>query len=82
MLGLITADDPPVYVNTSNEAGDVQNRGHLLHHPRHAEAIKKRCDELGVEAVADVPGLKLAPAPGQPANLQQFLFKHLGVTAR
>jgi acetyl esterase/lipase len=51
MLGLITKDDPPVYVASFLPDTPPKDRGHANHHPRHSMAIKKRCDEAGVEAV-------------------------------
>ena len=78
MRGLISKDDPPVFLSTSQPGGEVTNRGHLLHHPRHAEAIQVRCKECGVQAIAQLPGLKIAPAADEPADLTAFLLKHLG----
>lgn len=80
MRGLITQDDPPVFVSTVNQpAGEVKNRGQLLHHPRHAQLVYDRCREVGVPAVANLPALNLKPGPAEPADLKEFLFKHLGV---
>lgn len=50
MLAQITQDDPPVFLYTSHPDGAIASRGHLLHHPDHARAVKQRCDELGVTA--------------------------------
>lgn len=77
MRGLITKDDPPVFLSTTQPGGDVSNRGHLLHHPKHAEAIQIRCRECGVAAIAHLPGLKIEPAEGDPQDLTAFLLKHL-----
>lgn len=74
MLGLIRKGGSPVWLASSREDGAVQDRGHLLHHPRHAQAIKKRCDEVGVEAVLFRGG-----NAGADGDLFAFLFKHLGV---
>jgi hypothetical protein len=79
MHGLISSDDPPVFVSTPGPGGEVRNRGHLLHHPKHAEAILRRGQQVGVEVVANLPGLEIHPGPGQPKNLREFLFQHLGV---
>jgi hypothetical protein len=57
----------------------VQDRGQYLHHPKHAEAILKRCQEVGVPVVANLPGLKIAPPDHGPKELRAFLFQHLGV---
>ena len=79
MCGLMKKGAPPVFLSSTQHGGEVTDRGNYLHHPKHAEAIKKRCDELGVECVAQIPALKIKPASGGPQNLQEFLFKHLGV---
>jgi hypothetical protein len=81
MHGLISKDDPPVFLSTSQPGGEVQNRGHLLHHPKHAEAIWKRCRETGLPALANLPGLGIKPGPDDPQDLRAFLFKHLRVGA-
>ena len=80
MRGLISKDDPPVFLNSGMPGGDITSRGHLLHHPKHALAIRDRCRELGVGVVAQIPALNIQPQPGDPQNLREFLFKHLGVT--
>jgi hypothetical protein len=79
MHGLISKDDPPVFLSSAMRGGEVTDRGQLLHHPKHAEAIKKRCEEVGVEVVASIPALQIKPGPSQPADLREFLFKHLKV---
>ena len=80
MRGLISKDDPPVFLNSGMPGGDITSRGHLLHHPKHALAIRDRCRELGVGVVAEIPALNIKPGPDDPQNLREFLFKHLGVT--
>lgn len=74
MLGLIRKGGSPVWLGASKEGGEAQNRGHYLHHPDHAIAIKKRCDEVGVPAV-----LHRGRDAGADGDLLDFLFKHLGV---
>lgn len=80
MRGLISKDDPPVFLATTQPGGEINSRGHLLHHPKHSLAIKERCDELGVKAVASLPGLSIKPANGDPATLGDFLLHHLNGT--
>lgn len=79
MCGLIRKGAPPVFLSSTQPGGEITDRGHYLHHPKHAEAVRKRCDEFGVECVAQIPGLNIHPAPGQPQDLREFLFLHLGV---
>ena len=74
MLGLITRDDPPVMMISSSEHNDLKTRGAVLHSPRHAETVKKRCDEVGVPAVVKITaGRQSTP----DANPLEFLLKHL-----
>ena len=82
MCGLISKDDPPVFLFSKQPGGDVKDRGHLLHHPLHAKAIQDRCRELGVEAVAEIPGLEIHPGKDQPGELRDFLFQKLQATSR
>jgi acetyl esterase/lipase len=71
MLGLLSKGDAPVYASNGRDGGDPKNRGHYLHHPNHALAIKKRCDEVGVECVLGTEGRE---------SLAAFLLRHLWVT--
>jgi acetyl esterase/lipase len=77
MHGLITRDDPPVFLSTTHDGGPIRDRGAFLHHPKHAQAIYDRCRELGVTAVADLPGLALRPPADGPATERAFLLKFL-----
>ncbi|MSU49851.1 MAG: alpha/beta hydrolase [Opitutus sp.] len=80
MRGLISRDDPPVFLNSGMPGGEITSRGHLLHHPKHAQAIYDRCREIGVGVVAQIPGLDIKPGKDDPQNLREFLFQHLKVT--
>ena len=79
MRGLISKDDPAVFLSSAMPGGDLTDRGHLLHHPKHAQAIYDRCREIGVGVVAQIPGLNIKPGKEDPADLTEFLFKHLKV---
>jgi hypothetical protein len=79
MHGLISKDDPPVLLNTGQPGGEVTSRGHLLHHPKHALAIRDRCREVGVPVVATLPGLGIEPGKDEPGDMTEFLFKYLTV---
>ena len=73
MLAHMTKDDPPVFLFTSHPSGAIGNRGHLLHHPDHARAVKRRADELGIPA-------QIAFALEEPrleGDYQQHLLKFL-----
>ena len=73
MLGLISKDDPPVYLVASSRHEALQSLGDVNHTPKHSLAVKKRCDELGVPAVIKIVG-------GDPAGAEspvEFLLKYL-----
>lgn len=73
MISQITKDDPPIIMTCSVPDREPQNRSELVHHPRHARAVKKRCDEAGVKC-----DILLQEARGTSAVLE-FLLQHPGV---
>ncbi|MBI1356805.1 MAG: alpha/beta hydrolase fold domain-containing protein [Acidobacteria bacterium] len=73
MRGLITPDDPPVWLLSTQPGGPVTSKGHLNHHPAHALAIQLRCAQVGVPAVAYAPALGDAPKD-ETASLAEFLL--------
>lgn len=77
MFGLISPDDPPVFLATKLEGGPITSRGEFLHHPKHAQAILERCQATGVPAIADLPGLGIRPPETGPTQLRDFLLLHL-----
>src|SRR5262249_22081527 len=79
--GLISKDDPPVFLTTGSPDGEPATKGQYVHHPRHMQAIKKRCGEVGVSAVLVLPGESGArPARAVETTVIPFLLKHLGAT--
>lgn len=73
MLGLLSADDPPLYLSATQPDGPPANRSHLLHHPRHAQVLAARARELGVPVVALYAD---SPAAGREGPVT-FLLRHL-----
>jgi acetyl esterase/lipase len=80
MLGLLTADDPPIYLSCSQPDGEPTNRGHLLHHPRHAQVTERRCKELGIPVTAVYAGDRQGWSKTQ-SSVVEFLLRHLGLPA-
>jgi len=76
MLGLLTADDPPIYLSCSLPDGEPTSRGHLLHHPRHTQVIERRCRELGIPVVA-----VYTEKMNKHDRAVEFLLRHLGLPA-
>lgn len=79
MRGAITKGDPPVFLFCSQKGGTPENRGHYVHHPKHAIAIKERCDEMGVEAELYLSKMGSPPPGGTNRAMLAFFFRHLNV---
>lgn len=77
MLALISKDDPPVFLFTSHPDGAIANRSALLHHPDHARAVKKRCDEVGVPATLYFATAEPKLSGNYQAKLREFLLARL-----
>jgi acetyl esterase/lipase len=78
MLGLLTADDPPLYLSCSLPEGEPTSRGHLLHHPRHAKEVERRCKELGIPVTAIYAGDQKQWSKTQ-SSVVEFLLHHVGL---
>lgn len=51
MIQWISKDDPPVALACSLPDGEPTDRGHYVHHPKHATAVADRCKENGVDCL-------------------------------
>lgn len=82
MLRLVSKDDPPVFLYASQKDGPVTDRGHLLHHPGHARAVKKTCEAAGVPAIAlfSAAEPRFTGVPNQA--LLEFLLRQVKGPAR
>lgn len=76
MLRFMDEDDPPLYLHNTSSLTDPDGRGRVIHHPRHAIYLKKRCDELDIEAAL----VTRETPPEKRVDMLEFFFKHLGVT--
>jgi acetyl esterase/lipase len=74
MLGLISKDDPPVWLGASDRHDALANKGDTNHSPKHSQAVKKRCDEIGVGCVLKIGNAAPADGEGTPIG---FLLKHV-----
>lgn len=79
MLAWMSADDPPIWMKSPMRGGAVavNDQNHRNHHPAHVACLKKRADEVGMQAVAIAPGVGLKPNP--EISMIDFFFKHLGL---
>ena len=78
MLGLLTADDPPIYLSCSHPDGEPSSRGHLLHHPRHGQVIERRCKEYGIPVTAVYAGEQKQWSKTESAVVE-FLLRHVSM---
>lgn len=49
MIQLISRGDAPIVAACTLEDGEPKDRGHYVHHPKHARAVAEKCKEVGVE---------------------------------
>ncbi len=80
---MITADDPPVFILTSNADVPVKTRGIYNHHPLHAQLIQQRCIEVGGDVVCLLPKVNpddAATLKSNPDTMMEFFFQHLGAS--
>lgn len=71
MLGWITKDDPPLFLNNSQVVAAPTNRGEWLHCIHHAREIRKTCTAAGV------PCILIQDQPEMKTDAVQFLLKQL-----
>lgn len=74
ILGMIDPGDPPVFLCNIHPNIDLEDGGDVDHHPRHAIALKKKCDEMVVEAV-----LVTEYGPRVARDSYDFLLRHFGM---
>jgi acetyl esterase/lipase len=74
MLGLITADDPPVWLGADSRHDALENKGDTNHTPKHSQAVKKRCDEVGLPCVLKIGDKTEGGTDQTPV---EFLLKHV-----
>ena len=79
MLGMLTADDPPVYLYSKLPNTPPTDRNHYVHHPKHAIAVKEKCDQLGVESALILADTVLPEGKTPEMVMLEFFFKHLKV---
>ena len=79
MLGLISQGDPPVWLGASDRHDALENKGDTNHSPKHSQAIKKRCDELGIPCVLKIGD---AVSPGGEQSPVEFLLQRIRESAK
>ncbi len=80
MMVLMSSDDPPLFLSSTQPDLALENTGQFLHHPRHAEALHLRAKEIGLPVVAVIPALKVAAPSSGPGNVRDFLLRHVKAT--
>ncbi len=78
MLSFMDAGDAAVHLTNASPNTEPTSRGAIIHHPRHSIAVKKRCDQLGIDAV-----IVLRDTPREKrVEMLNFFFKKFGLTAK
>ncbi len=77
MLGLISSDDPPVFLFNSMPDGPADSRQHYVHHPDHSRAVAKRCAAVGVPATLAFVSAEPKFNGDATAAMEQFLIDHV-----
>lgn len=72
MLRWISKDDAPVLCTVGQPDGPIKDRGHWLHHPKHAHEVKKFCDACSVPCSVVTDARTAADSP-----TLTFLLSHL-----
>lgn len=66
MIGLLTSDDPPIFVQNQNQPDEPPVRVNVLfHHANHAVVVANRAREVGVEHVLYAPVLGIEDPSGE-----------------
>lgn len=60
MLGLMSADDPPTYLENTNP--DVDPLQNFLHHPLHGMAVLGSARDAGIDLTAEIPAYNVHTA--------------------
>ena len=63
MLGWISKDDAPIYMDSKQDVPKPTNRGEWLHCTTHARTVKKTLQDAGVEAIVLQDQTSSQPAP-------------------
>jgi hypothetical protein len=82
MMELISKDDPPIYLSSTLPNLALESSNQFLHHPKHAQLLYERCQEIGLPVVANIPALKIAPSSRGPTSWRDFVLTHLKVAPK
>lgn len=74
-LSEMDINDPPVFICNNHKNGTPTNEDELNHHPLHAKAIKKKAEEVGLEAIVYAPALGIIDPSGK--DLVNFFLEKL-----
>jgi len=75
MPSFMDSTDAPLYLYNPKSDTNPEKSGNIVHHPRHAKYLKKKCDKLDIEAVLVVG----ETPPEKRVDMLDFFFKYLGV---
>ena len=68
--------DSPVFIFNFHKAGIPENQDDINHHPNHAKALKKKAEQVGLEAIIYAPEIGIIHPSGM--DLVEFFTEKLG----
>ena len=68
--------DSPVFIFNFHKAGIPENQDDINHHPNHAKALKKKAEQVGLEAIIYAPEIGIIDPSGM--DLVEFFTEKLG----
>ena len=70
-------NDPPVFIFNRHIAGVPKNQDDINHHPLHANALKRKAEQVGLEAVVYAPEIGINDPSGK--DLVDFFLEKFAV---
>ena len=74
-LAKMNSTSPPVFIYNKHQSGIPQNQDDINHHPLHALALKKRAEQVGIEAIVYAPEIGILNESGK--DLVDFFLEKL-----
>lgn len=74
-LAKMKSTSPPIFIYNKHRAGIPENQDDINHHPLHALALKKRAEQVGVEAIVYAPEIGILNESGK--DLVDFFLEKL-----
>ncbi|EDM25557.1 probable lipase/esterase [Lentisphaera araneosa HTCC2155] len=78
LVNHISKDDPPLYANNKTRGGkvDINDKGHVQHHPLHVKALKDKAQEVGLRHQCHAHAIGINDNP-EDDTFHGFLIREL-----